>query len=73
MQPFGQTAVQLGLLNQSQLQILIAHQARLQKKIGEFFLEHNLLPPEKLRRLIIEHQKHNDRILEGRRETSTLF
>ncbi|MBU4117172.1 MAG: J domain-containing protein [Proteobacteria bacterium] len=62
LQPFGQTAMDLGLLSQPQLQMLVAHQKRLQKKFGEFFLEKELLEPSELRALLHQYQEHNARI-----------
>ncbi len=59
LQPFGQTAMDLGLLSQPQLQMLVAHQKRLQKKFGEFFLEKRLLEPNELRDLLQQYQEHN--------------
>jgi hypothetical protein len=57
--PFGETAITLGLLSESQVGSLIFHQKRLQKKFGEFFVEKNILRPEELHRLIIKFQMHN--------------
>jgi len=71
MQPFGQAAVKLGLLTETQLQILVAHQNRLQRKMGDFFLEFNIIPPAKLKRLILEHQLHNARFMENHRRQET--
>jgi len=62
LQPFGQTALELGLLSQPQLQMLIAHQKRLQKKFGEFFLEKQILQPHELRALLQQYQEHNAKI-----------
>ena len=62
LQPFGQTAMDLGLLSQPQLQILVAHQKRLQKKFGEFFLEKRILEPNELRTLLHQYQEHNANI-----------
>ncbi len=59
LQPFGQTAMELGLLSQPQLQMLVAHQKRLQKKFGEFFLEKQILEPNELRTLLQQYQEHN--------------
>ncbi len=59
LQPFGQTAMDLGLLSQPQLQMLVAHQKRLQKKFGEFFLEKQLLEANELRILLQQYQEHN--------------
>ncbi len=62
LQPFGQTAMDLGLLSQPQLQMLVAHQKRLQKKFGEFFLEKRILEPNELRALLHQYQEHNANI-----------
>jgi len=62
LQPFGQTAMDLGLLSQPQLQMLVAHQKRLQKKFGEFFLEKRILEPNELRILLQQYQEHNANI-----------
>lgn len=59
LQPFGETAIHLGLLSQPQLQMLVAHQKRLQKKFGEFFLEKRILEPNELRALLQQYQEHN--------------
>lgn len=59
LKPFGETAIDLGLLTVSQLSSLMFHQKRLQKKFGEFFLERKLLRPEQLHRLIAKFQLHN--------------
>jgi hypothetical protein len=59
LQPFGQTAMDMGLLSQPQLQMLVAHQKRLQKKFGEFFLEKRILEAGELRALLQQYQEHN--------------
>ncbi|HCC55524.1 MAG TPA: molecular chaperone DnaJ [Desulfobulbaceae bacterium] len=64
LQPFGQTAINLGLLSQPQIQMLVTHQKRLQKKFGEFFLEKRLLEPNELRTILHQYQEHNTRISE---------
>jgi hypothetical protein len=62
LQPFGQAALEMGLLSQSQLRMLVAHQKRLQKKFGEFFLEKQILQPDELRVLLEQFQEHNANI-----------
>ncbi|HIJ91030.1 MAG: J domain-containing protein [Desulfobulbaceae bacterium] len=62
LQPFGQTAMNMGLLSQPQLQMLVAHQKRLQKKFGEFFLEKRIFEPNELRTLLQQYQEHNAKI-----------
>ncbi|MDA8165238.1 MAG: DnaJ domain-containing protein [Desulfobacteraceae bacterium] len=60
--PFGQTALDLGLLNERQLKILLFQQKRLQKKIGEFFLQEGILTPAQLNDLLARCQEHNARL-----------
>ena len=62
MKPFGQTALDMGLLTEPQLRMLIFHQKRLQRKFGEFFLEKNILAPDELRELLCRYQEHNANI-----------
>jgi hypothetical protein len=62
LQPFGQTAIGLGLLNERQVRILLFQQQRLQKKIGEFFLQEGILTPAKLQEMLLRFQKHNTRL-----------
>jgi hypothetical protein len=60
--PFGQTALALGLLSESQLQFLLLHQKWLKKKIGRFFLEKKILTPEELLELLNRCRAHNTTI-----------
>jgi hypothetical protein len=60
--PFGQTALDLGLLNDRQLKILLFQQKRLQKKIGEFFIQEKILSPAQLNELLARYQEHNARL-----------
>jgi len=59
MQPFGKTALDMGLISEPQLRLLIFHQKRLQKKFGEFFIEKKILAPEELQELLDKYQEHN--------------
>ena len=63
LQPFGKTALDMGLLTDAQLRMLIFHQKRLQRKFGEFFIEKKLMGPNELRNLLQQYQTHNDAIL----------
>jgi len=56
---FGETAVRLGLLTQQQVQRLLRHQQIRQPKIGQFFLQNNLLSQEQLRDALWQLSKHN--------------
>ena len=60
--PFGQTALDMGLLNERQLKLLLFQQKRLQKKIGEFFLREKILTPAQLNDLLARYQEHNSRL-----------
>ncbi|MFH7319647.1 molecular chaperone DnaJ [Desulfurivibrio sp. D14AmB] len=62
LQPFGQSALKLGLLDESQLRLLIQVQQRMQRKFGEYFVEHGLLQPRQLARLLQEYHEHNNRL-----------
>lgn len=61
-QPFGATAVRLGLLDATQLNALVLRQKRLQKKIGSYFLEEKRISAQRLQHLIIRHQLHNSKM-----------
>ena len=61
--PFGEVALELGLLNDSQLKLLIQAQQRLQRKFGEYFLEQKILTPTQLQQLIIAYNRHNHSLL----------
>ena len=60
--PFGQAAINLGLLTEKQLQTLIWRQKSLQRKIGEFFIEEEILAAAELVELIRHHHDHNARV-----------
>ena len=56
---FGQSAIQMGLLTQFQLDSILLRQKRLQKKFGEFFVHHKILTPARLNGLIVRYNTHN--------------
>ena len=58
-QPFGESAVKLGLLTDMQLRTLISYQQRLQKKIGQYFVEKDILRSSELDELIKKFKRHN--------------
>lgn len=59
MRPFGKAALDLGLLTKGQLNIVVLHQKRLQKKIGKYFTEKNILTPAQLDELVDKYHAHN--------------
>ncbi|HIJ79451.1 MAG: J domain-containing protein [Desulfobulbaceae bacterium] len=63
LQPFGKTALDMGLLTDAQLRMLIFHQKRLQRKFGEFFVEKKIMGPDQLRELLNQYQSHNAAII----------
>lgn len=62
MRPFGKAALDLGLLTKGQLKIIVLHQKRLQKKIGNYFTEKNILTRAQLRELVDKYHAHNAKI-----------
>ncbi len=57
--PFGCSAVKLGLLTENQVRLMVFKQQRQQKKFGEYFVQHNLLTHSQLERLIKNFRLHN--------------
>ncbi|HEY6002085.1 MAG TPA: molecular chaperone DnaJ, partial [Anaeromyxobacter sp.] len=56
--PFGEWAVRLGYLRPFQLLAALGHQLRLQRPIGQFFVERRMLAPDEIedvRRRILRH------------------
>lgn len=60
-QPFGQTAMSLGMLSESQIRVLIFHQQRLQKKFGAILLEKGMVSQRELQQLLYDFSQHNMR------------
>jgi hypothetical protein len=59
-QSFGQTARDLGLVTDRQLQSLIVLQRNLQKKFGAILVERHLVRPCELQELLFQFTTHND-------------
>ena len=59
--PFGQRALQLGLLTSYQARILVAYQRTLQKKLGQYFVDHGLIPRHEMEQLVADLNRHNAR------------
>ncbi len=57
---FGQEARSLGLLTDKQVAYLLCQQKKKQKKIGEYFLEKNLLNRKQLAELLLSFHRHNE-------------
>lgn len=64
LEPFGASAIALGYLTEIQVQVLVHHQQRLQRKFGEYFLEKKILRPEQFALLLHQYHTHNARLSE---------
>ncbi|HSR35642.1 MAG TPA: J domain-containing protein [Desulfurivibrionaceae bacterium] len=62
LEPFGVSAVAMGYLTETQLQVLIHHQKRLQKKFGAYFVENKILRPDQFAALLRQYHEHNTRL-----------
>lgn len=56
---FGVTAYEMGFLTVSEVRELLQRQKRQQKKIGQFFIEHDLLNRRQLQDFLYQCNKHN--------------
>lgn len=64
--PFGERAVKLGLLSESQLNILLLHQRFVQQPIGRYFIQHKLLTESELLRHMRDLARHNEQVRKSR-------
>jgi hypothetical protein len=58
---FGQRALQLGFLSSYQARILLSYQRTLQKKIGQYFIEHGHMTQDEMDGLVRDLAAHNAR------------
>jgi hypothetical protein len=58
---FGQRAMRLGLLSSYQARILLGYQRTLQKKLGQYFIEHGYLTRTEIELLAADLNRHNAR------------
>jgi len=56
---FGASAVALGILTGSQLRLMLFQQNKLQKKFGDYFVQHKLLTPFQINELASNFTRHN--------------
>ena len=61
-QLFGELALRLGILTQEQLQIILLHQKRLHKRIGQFFVIKNYWDDVLVEEYITAHRNHNSSV-----------
>jgi hypothetical protein len=58
---FGQRALHLGLLSSYQARILLSYQRTLQKKLGQYFVEHGHMTQAEMNDLVTDLTRHNAR------------
>jgi hypothetical protein len=63
---FGERALAMGLLTQSQLNLILLHQRSRQQPIGSYFVEQNLLTELTLRHHLRALDRHNKQVRESR-------
>ena len=63
---FGERAVALGLLTESQLNIILLHQRSMQKHIGRYFVTHSIFSEMTLKFHLRELAQHNRQVREFR-------
>lgn len=56
---FGECAVRCGLLNSLQVNLLLMDQKARKRRIGQYFVVHNMISRQRLERLIRDHYLHN--------------
>jgi len=64
---FGERAMALGLLTQSQLNLLLLHQRSMQQPIGRYFVSRSLLSELSLRQHLRDLARHNATVSASRR------
>lgn len=62
---FGEKAISLDFLSPRQLQTMLFYQRSQQQKLGQFFVERQILTFEEIERLAAEHREHNWRFETG--------
>lgn len=63
---FGERALALGLLTQSQLNLIVLHQRSMQRQIGRYFVEQGLMSELTLRQQLRGLARHNAAVREAR-------
>lgn len=70
---FGQRAIQLGVLTPFQVQTLLRYQRNLHKRLGQYFVESNLLSAQDIEKLAEELTSHNQQVAADRRRRQSPF
>lgn len=63
---FGERAIALGLLTQSQLNLILLHQRSRQQPLGNYFIEQNIMSELTLRHHLRELDRHNKQVRDSR-------
>lgn len=63
---FGDRAVAVGLLTQSQLNLLLLHQRSLQQPLGSYFVDQSILTEYELKKSLRDQAAHNMKIRESK-------
>jgi len=64
-EPFGECARRLGFISRAQLLALLGRQRRLQRRIGQFFVEAGLLAEGEVQSFDADRNRHNARFCRG--------
>lgn len=56
---FGENAVRCGLLNSFQVKLLLMNQKSRMRRIGQYFVVHNMVGRQQMEQLARDHQMHN--------------
>ncbi len=71
LRPFGEEAVRLGLLDEPRLRVLVWQQRRLQRRFGDYFVEHAILSGPRVETLAARHRQHNLRYARTRQQSGS--
>jgi hypothetical protein len=63
---FGERAVSMGLLKESQVKVLLRHQLFMQKPVGHFFISNKILSREEIKESLLVMSIHNQLFAEER-------
>jgi len=61
-QLFGELALRLGILTREQLHLILLHQKKLHKRIGQYFVAKNYWDAVMLQEYIVAHKRHNSKV-----------
>lgn len=62
---FGERAIHLGLMSESQVKVILMHQKTMQLPVGRYFVDKGLMSEFELRKYLREHSQHNRVVARG--------